>query len=95
MKQDAARAKGSHTILYLLIAAMVLFWSANYIIGKVALREFPPLLAGGLRVAMAGVFMLPVPRPGTLRAVEGKADTPAGVEHALTAAVARLRVVIQ
>jgi len=60
VKQDAARAKGSHTILYLLIAAMVLFWSANYIIGKVALREFPPLLAGGLRVAMAGVFMLPV-----------------------------------
>ena len=45
MKQDATRAKGSHTILYLLIAAMVLFWSANYIIGKVALREFPPLLA--------------------------------------------------
>jgi biotin carboxylase len=81
----------------------------------------------------AGVFMLPVPRPGILRAVEGKdgalavpgvtgltimippgqqvrplpdgdrylgfvfaeADTPAGVEHALTAAVARLRVVIQ
>jgi biotin carboxylase len=81
----------------------------------------------------SGVFMLPVPRPGILRAVEGKdgalavpgvtgltitippgqrvrplpdgdrylgfvfaeADTPAGVEQALTAAVARLRVVIQ
>ena len=81
----------------------------------------------------SGVFMLPVPQPGILRAVEGKddaravpgvtgltitippgqrvrplpdgdrylgfvfaeADTPAGVEHALTAAVARLRVVIQ
>jgi biotin carboxylase len=80
-----------------------------------------------------GVFMLPVPRPGILRAVEGKAgalavpgvtgltitippgqrvrplpdgdrylgfvfaeaDTPADVEEALTAAVARLRVVIQ
>jgi drug/metabolite transporter (DMT)-like permease len=60
VKQDATRAEGSHTILYLLIAAMVLFWSANYIIGKIALREIPPLLAGGLRVAMAGVFMLPV-----------------------------------
>ncbi len=60
MKQDATRAKGSHTILYLLIAAMVLFWSANYIIGKIALREFPPLLAGALRIAMAGVFMIPV-----------------------------------
>ena len=81
----------------------------------------------------SGVFMLPVPRPGVLRAVEGRADalavpgvtgltitippgqrvrplpdgdrylgfvfaeadTPADVEHALTAAVARLRVVIQ
>jgi len=60
VKQDATRAAGSHTLLYILIAAMVLFWSANYIIGKVALREFPPLLAGGLRMAMAGLFMLPV-----------------------------------
>ena len=81
----------------------------------------------------SGVFMLPVPRAGVLRAVEGRdsalavpgvtgltitippgqrvrplpdgdrylgfvfaeADTPAGVQRALTAAVARLRVVIQ
>ena len=81
----------------------------------------------------SGVFMLPVPRAGVLRAIEGRdsalavpgvtgltitippgqrvrplpdgdrylgfvfaeADTPAGVEHTLTAAVARLRVVIQ
>jgi biotin carboxylase len=81
----------------------------------------------------SGVFMLPVPRAGVLRAVEGRdsaravpgvtgltitippgqrvrplpdgdrylgfvfaeAGTPAGVEQALTAAVARLRVVIQ
>jgi len=39
---------------------MVFFWSANYIIGKIALREFPPLLACGLRIALAGLFMLPV-----------------------------------
>jgi len=96
-----------------------------------ALGRPVPAAAGPARPA--GVFMLPVPRPGTLRAVEGKADalavpgvtgltitippgqqvrplpdgdrylgfvfaeadTPAGVEHALTAAVARLRVVIQ
>jgi drug/metabolite transporter (DMT)-like permease len=50
----------SHALLYGLIAAMVLFWSANYTIGKVALREFPPLLAGGLRIAMAGAFIAPV-----------------------------------
>jgi biotin carboxylase len=92
-----------------------------------------PVLADGGPVAPCGIYMLPVPRPGILRAVEGRADalavpgitgltitippgqrvrplpdgdrylgfvfasagTPADVEHALTAAVARLRVVIQ
>ena len=92
-----------------------------------------PVPAGGGPAAPCGVFMLPVPRPGILRAVEGRADalavpgvtgltitippgqrvrplpdgdrylgfvfaeadTPADVEQALTAAVARLRVVIQ
>jgi hypothetical protein len=39
---------------------MVLFWSLNYIVGKVALREFPPLLLGGLRTAFAGALILPV-----------------------------------
>ncbi|MGH9658935.1 MAG: DMT family transporter [Bryobacteraceae bacterium] len=46
-------------LLYSAIAIMVLLWSANFIIGKIALREFPPLLAGGLRVALAGLFMAP------------------------------------
>jgi len=46
--------------LYTLIWLMVLLWSANYIIGKIALREFPPLLLCGLRLAVAGLFMLPV-----------------------------------
>jgi biotin carboxylase len=92
-----------------------------------------PVPAGGGPTAPCGIYMLPVPRPGILRAVEGKADalavsgvtgltitippgqrvrplpdgdrylgfvfaeadTPADVEEALTAAVARLRVVIQ
>ena len=92
-----------------------------------------PVPAGGGSAAPCGIYMLPVPRPGILRAVEGKADalavsgvtgltitippgqrvrplpdgdrylgfvyaeadTPADVEEALTAAVARLRVVIQ
>lgn len=49
----------SHSLLYGLIAAMVFFWSANFSIGKVALREFPPLLAGGLRIAFAAAFILP------------------------------------
>jgi biotin carboxylase len=96
-----------------------------------ALSQPVPAAAGPGRPS--GVFMLPVPRAGVLRAIEGRdsalavpgvtgltitippgqrvrplpdgdrylgfvfaeADTPAGVEQALTAAVARLRVVIQ
>ena len=92
-----------------------------------------PIPGGGGPAAPCGIYMLPVARPGILRAVEGKADalavsgvtgltitippgqrvrplpdgdrylgfvyaeadTPADVEEALTAAVARLRVVIQ
>ena len=48
-----------HTLLYILIALMVFFWSANYIVAKIALREFPPLLLGGLRICLAGLFILP------------------------------------
>jgi drug/metabolite transporter (DMT)-like permease len=55
VRTDAA----SHTILYILIALMVFFWSANYIVGKIALREFPPLLLAGLRICLAGLFILP------------------------------------
>jgi len=46
-------------VLYSLIGLMVLFWSANFIVGKVALREFPPLLLGALRISLAGVFLAP------------------------------------
>jgi biotin carboxylase len=91
-----------------------------------------PVPAGSGPAPPCGVFMLPVPRPGVLRAVEGRAealavpgvtgltitippgqrvrplpdgdrylgfifaagDTPADVEHALTAASGRLRVII-
>jgi biotin carboxylase len=91
-----------------------------------------PVPAEGGPAVPCGVFMLPVPRPGVLRAVEGRADalavpgitgltitippgqrvrplphgdrylgfifasgdTPAEVEHALTTASGRLRVII-
>ncbi len=49
----------SHALLYGLMAAMVFLWSANFSIGKVALREFPPLLAAGLRLTFAAAFILP------------------------------------
>jgi len=46
-------------VLYAFIFLMVAFWSGNYIVGKVALREFPPLLLAGLRIGCAGLFVLP------------------------------------
>jgi len=46
--------------LYALIFLMVAFWSGNYIAGKIALREFTPLLLAGLRIGLAGVTMLPL-----------------------------------
>lgn len=47
-------------LLYPLILLMVGFWSGNYIVGKIALREFPPLLLISLRLAFAGVMILPL-----------------------------------
>ncbi len=46
--------------LYALILLMVAFWSGNYIAGKIALREFSPLLLAGLRIGFAGLMILPV-----------------------------------
>ncbi|MBC7926079.1 MAG: DMT family transporter [Bryobacteraceae bacterium] len=46
--------------LYALILLMVLIWSANYVIGKFALREMPPLLVVGLRMLISGLAMLPI-----------------------------------
>ncbi len=47
-------------VLYSLIFLMVVFWSGNYIAGKIALREFSPMLLAGLRIGFAGVTMLPL-----------------------------------
>jgi drug/metabolite transporter (DMT)-like permease len=47
-------------VLYALIFLMVAFWSGNYIVGKIALREFSPLLLAGLRIGFAGVMTLPL-----------------------------------
>ncbi len=46
--------------LYALITLMVVFWSGNYVVAKIALREFPPLLLGALRISLAGLLMIPV-----------------------------------
>jgi len=39
---------------------MLLIWSLNFTIGKVALREFPAMLVVGLRTAIAAACMLPI-----------------------------------
>jgi drug/metabolite transporter (DMT)-like permease len=38
---------------------MVSFWSFNYVAGKVALREIPPVLLVALRTVLAAALMLP------------------------------------
>ncbi|MBV8819089.1 MAG: DMT family transporter [Acidobacteriaceae bacterium] len=50
----------SHGRLYLLLLLMVTFWSFNYVVGKVALREFAPLPLVALRTALAAVLLIPL-----------------------------------
>jgi drug/metabolite transporter (DMT)-like permease len=50
----------SEALLYVLILLMVVFWSGNYIVGKVALREFPAMLLIGWRLLLAGLMILPL-----------------------------------
>jgi drug/metabolite transporter (DMT)-like permease len=56
----AAAGRPSQARLYTMVGFMILFWSLNYTIGKIALREFPGLLLAGLRTTMAGFIMLAV-----------------------------------
>lgn len=46
--------------LYFLLVVMLVFWSLNYVIGKFALRDFPPLLLACLRTTISGLVVLPV-----------------------------------
>jgi drug/metabolite transporter (DMT)-like permease len=46
--------------LYSLLTLMVLFWAFNFVVARVALREFPSLLAAAIRAAMAGLILLPL-----------------------------------
>jgi drug/metabolite transporter (DMT)-like permease len=53
--------RSNHGIrLYGLVGVMILLWSLNYSISKIALREFPAPLLVGLRLLIAGVCMLPL-----------------------------------
>ena len=59
MKHGGARTHPNRVWLYTLIGAMQFFWTANFLVGKFALREFPALLLAGLRVIVAAVCILP------------------------------------
>jgi drug/metabolite transporter (DMT)-like permease len=47
-------------LVYGLLVLMVAFWSFNFIVARVALQEFPPLLAASLRAVFAGLTLLPL-----------------------------------
>lgn len=47
-------------LLYTLIGLMQSFWTANFLISKVALREFPAPLLAGLRILVAFACALPL-----------------------------------
>ena len=59
MKAGAGHSHPNPALLYTLIGLMQVFWTANFLIGKVALREFPALLAAGMRVILALLCILP------------------------------------
>ncbi len=46
--------------LYGLVGLMQLIWAINYLVAKVALREVPAPLVGGVRIAMAALGLLPL-----------------------------------
>jgi drug/metabolite transporter (DMT)-like permease len=45
--------------LYSLVGLMVLLWSINFIVAKIALRDFPAPLLGVMRFVFAGLLVVP------------------------------------
>jgi len=60
LERSANPNEPSHSRIYWLLTLMVFFWSLNYVMGKIALREFPPVLLATFRTAIAGVVILPL-----------------------------------
>lgn len=56
---DSGSGGQRRLLLYGLLALMLLFWSANFVVAKFALREFSASLAGSLRVVLAALFIMP------------------------------------
>jgi drug/metabolite transporter (DMT)-like permease len=54
-------SKSPHAVLLVgMIAAMVLMWSFNFIVGKVALRHFDPLTLAAFRVILSALILVPI-----------------------------------
>lgn len=48
----------SRRTLYLLLGVMVFFWSLNFVVVKIALREFPPMVLATIRASLASMVLL-------------------------------------
>lgn len=57
---DGASRRPSALRLYSLLTLMVFFWALNFVVARMALREFPALLAASLRALTAGMVLLPL-----------------------------------
>ncbi len=57
---DSGSRKPSAALLYALLTLMVGFWAVNFVVARVALRDFPPLLAASIRALLAGMVLLPL-----------------------------------
>ncbi|MBI4907171.1 MAG: EamA family transporter [Acidobacteria bacterium] len=56
---DGSR-RPSAALLYALLTLMVGFWALNFVVARVALRDFPALLAASIRALLAGLILLPL-----------------------------------
>jgi len=43
-----------------MVAFMIVSWALNFVIGKIALREIPPLVLPGIRIAIATLCLIPI-----------------------------------
>lgn len=59
MSESGSR-RPSEPYLYSLLTLMVLFWAFNFVVARIALRDFPALLAASLRAVLAGMILLPL-----------------------------------
>lgn len=47
-------------LLYGLLTLMILFWSFNFVVARIVLRELPSLLTASIRPLLAGLLLLPL-----------------------------------